>query len=395
MKILMLGIGDDILHQPVGDEIDRHIEYARRIQGQVHLLTYSPAHRQLAPRQIEQQVFLYPTHSRNQLTYPVDAYRQAATLCQRVRFDLIYTQDPFGTALVGNWLHRRFKMPYIIGNHADFIDNPYWIAERPLFFGLLNRLGKHNLPKAQAWRVVNEHQKQVYIEQLHLPAERIYVRNTPVNMERFLRAERAAGNVLRQKIGIAADAPVVLWIGRPVRFKRLPILCQAFRGVLDEFPAAKLVLVGKRKFLQEDLDAEIARLSLYSSVIWMGEGADHTDIPAYYQMADVYVQSSQYEGCCKTIIEAAASGLPVVSTDMAAYGTQRLILPDDTGLLVSVDAVAELRDALLGLLRNPSHAQAMGQKARERARQVFDREHNIGALIAMWQTVAQEFRMGM
>jgi 1,2-diacylglycerol 3-alpha-glucosyltransferase len=393
MNILMIGIGDDILKHPVGDEQDRHLDYARYAGGQIHTITYSPARRKLSPRSFGNQFFVYPSASWSAFTFPYDAYRQASVLCRKIPFDLIYTQDPFGTALVGKWLHKRFDIPFIIGNHADFIDNVHWIAERPIFFSILNRAAKYLLPTANAWRVVNDHQKQIYVLKLGLPAEHIYVRNTPVNMERFLApVEQTVRVQVRNKLGIGGEAPVLLWVGRPVRFKRLPVLLQVFRSVLDEVPDAKLVLVGKRKFVQEDLAAEINRLNVGHALVWVQEGVDHAELPAYYQIANVYIQTSQYEGCCKAIVEAAMSGLPIVSTDAAAFGTRGLIRPHETGFLVPVDDTRLLAEQVLWVLRHPDQARQIGNSARQQAQVTFDREHSIRDIVNMWQDVVSSYK---
>jgi 1,2-diacylglycerol 3-alpha-glucosyltransferase len=389
MNIVMISVGDEILKQPLGDEIERHVEYARRAGGQIHMITYSLARRKLMPRCFDNQFFVYPSCSLSPFMFPYDAYRQAKSLCQRIQFDLIYTQDPFGTALVGRWLHKRFGIPFIIGNHSDFIDNPYWIAERPIFFSFLNRLAKYTLPKANAWRVVNASQKNIYVRNLRLPSDRIFICHTPVYLERFLHpVDQATRLKIRHQLGIESDTPVLLWVGRPTRVKRLPILLRAFRHVVDSLPDSKLILVGKKKYVREDLDAEILNLNLKETVVWVQDGVRHEELPGYYQMADVYIQTSQYEGCCKAIIEAALSGLPIVSTDAAALGTQNIIRQPETGFLVPVDDVFALAENVLWLFKNPEQARLMGNKMRRNAITTFDREKSVQSIVKMWQEVA-------
>ena len=374
--------------RPVGDVVERHLEYARCANGEIHMVTYSLAGHGLQPKTFEDRFAVYPSHSLGHATFPLDAYRIASRLCRRLPFDVIYTQDPFGTGLVGVLLCRRFNIPLIIGNHSSFIDNARWIAERPLYFAFLNRLAKRLLPHADAWRVINVAERDIYVHDLGIPRERIFIINTPVNVQNFASPpDPRACSALRGRLGIPDGAPVLLWVGRPVRFKRIPVLLAAFKRVLEQRADAWLVLVGRRSAQQEDLAYVQRTLGLDKQVVWLEDWVPHADLPSYYHMATVYAHTSHYEGFGKVVVEAAAAGLPVVATDTA--GAREVVQAGETGYLVPVDDDVAFAERVVYLFNNSEHARYLGGNGRQYVLDRFDREKNIDAIVELWRRVAQ------
>jgi glycosyltransferase involved in cell wall biosynthesis len=378
-----------MLRNPLGDVVERHLDYARCAGGTIHMVTYASARHRLKPQSFEERLFVYPSDSWSQVSFPLDAYRSARELCRAVSFDAIYTQDPFGTGLVGVWLRKKFNIPLIIGNHSSFIDNPLWIRERPLYFTTLHALAQWVLPQADAWRVINHSEKEIYIKRLRIPPAQIAVINTPVSLQHFaIPVDSTVRRKIRHNLGLSEATPVALWVGRPVKFKRLPILLKAFRIVLQHLPEARLVLIGPKKLQQENLEAIQSSLELNKGqVIWLDEGVPHAELPVYYQMANVYVHSSNYEGFGKVLVEAAASGLPLVVTEAA--GPREIVQDGETGFLVQVDDSRAMARRMIDLLTNLEKALKMGNKGRSYVLERFNRDKNIDAIVALWRCVAE------
>ncbi len=391
MNVLMISIGDDILQKPVGDVIERHVEYAKIAGGEIHMITYSPYKNKIKPQHFDSKFFIYPSGSKRKIIYPFDAYKIAKKLIQDNRFDIIYTQDPFGTAFAGSLLRKRFKTPLIIGNHSNFIDNELWISEKPLLFNILNILAKYLLHNADAWRVLNDSERQEYLR-LGIPADKIWVLNTPCYPERFAAqvSARALGE-LRDRLGIPGRSPVLLWVGRPVKFKRIPVLFEAFKEVLDSFPDAYLVMIGDKKVQQEDLQGELKKCNIRERVIWITEGVSHTELPGYYQLGTVYAHTSHFEGFGKVMVEASASGLPVVATDSA--GARRIVKDGETGYIVPIDDVAAFADRVSKLFADSQLAHRFGQNGRSHVLEAFGHHNTINDIVKMWHQVAKRGRM--
>lgn len=384
LRVLMIGLNDAILTgQGGGDVRERHVEYARRVRH-LHMIVYSPRGRGLAPAQIDEHLTVYPSRSRSRLLFIWDAVRIGARICREHGIDVITTQDPFSTGLAGLLLRRRCGAPLDVQNHSDFFDNAEWIGERPLRYGLSHRLGAWLLPRADTHRVLTGTEKAKYLQR-GIPAERVVVLPTPTRVGRFSPdAPPGEQEALRASLGIPSGAPVLLWVGRAVAFKRIGTLLSAFALVRRAHPGAHLVLVGDFS-TQPDLRERAARPDIAGGVRFAGRVA-HADLPALYRLADVYVHTSVYEGLGKVMIEAAATGRPVVSTRTA--GGMEIVEDGVTGLLAAVEDPADIAARIVELLDDPARARQMGAAARARVLERFDHERNLDAVVATWQRAA-------
>lgn len=384
LHVLMIALNDAILTGAGGGDVrERHLDYAARV-AHLHMIVYSPHGRALHPTSLSERLTVYPTRSLSPLTFVWDAYRIGAAICRTHPINVITTQDPFATGLVGVWLKRRFRIPLDVQNHSDFFDNRVWIAERPLRYGLFNRLGKWVIRCADTHRVLNAEEKAKYVR-LGIDPDRVAILPTPTRLSRFSPdGPPGEGAALRARLGIPPHAPIVLWVGRPVGFKRVPLLVEAFALVHREHPAARLLLVGD--FSQRtDIHRQVAQLGLQDAVHFAGR-VNHVDLPAYYRLCTVYVHSSIYEGLGKVMIEAAASGKPVVATRTA--GAVEIVVDGETGLLCNVEDAADMAAQIGALLSDPARAQAMGHAARIHVLRKFDHARALDAVIETWRRCA-------
>ncbi len=384
LHVLMIALSDAILTGAGGGDVrERHLDYAARI-AHLHMIVYSPREHDLHTTALSDRLTIYPTRSLSPLTFVWDAYRLGAAICRTHPLNVITTQDPFATGLVGAWLKRRFRIPLDVQNHSDFFDNRFWIAERPLRYGLFNRLGKWVIRHADTHRVLNAEEKAKYLR-LGIDPDRVVILPTPTRLSRFSPdGPPGEGAALRTQLGIPPDAPLIGWVGRPVGFKRVPLLVEAFALVRREHPNAHLLLVGDFS-LRPDVYRQVAQLGLEKVVHFAGR-VDHADLPAYYRLCDVYVHSSIYEGLGKVMIEAAASGRPVVATRTA--GAAEIVVDGETGLICNTEDAADMAAKISALLADPARAQAMGRAARAYVLQKFDHTRALEAVVETWRRCA-------
>lgn len=187
---------------------------------------------------------------------------------------------------------------------------------------------------------------------------------------RFTGEEKSA---VLAELGIACgEGPVVCVLGRLVREKGHIEFLDAWERIHSEFPAARALIIGDALAGDHDnFDAEIrrraARPELGGSVVLPGFRAD---VPLLLAASDLFVLPSWREGMPRSVIEAMASGLPVVATDIR--GCREEVVPGETGLLVPARESDPLAEAILRLLREPDLAARMGRAGRGRARELFD-----------------------
>ena len=142
-------------------------------------------------------------------------------------------------------------------------------------------------------------------------------------------------------------------------------LLQAFARIASQRPHLQLLLVGRGPE-EERLRTLANRLDILPRVRFVGERGD---VAPLLREMDFYVQSSIAEGMPNSILEAMATGLPVVATDVG--GTSEVVVHGETGLLVPPGDPAALADALASLLANRAQAEAFGRAGRARVEARF------------------------
>ena len=158
-------------------------------------------------------------------------------------------------------------------------------------------------------------------------------------------------------------------VGRMQTVKNQTLLAQAFAAALLQQPALRnrmrLVMVGGGP-LQEECRAILTGAGL-ADLAWLpGERAD---VPDVMRGLDCFVLPSRAEGISNTILEAMATGLPVIATRVG--GNAELVAHGRTGEVVTSDDVNDLAQALVRMATDPARAAAMGQAGRAEVKQRF------------------------
>lgn len=186
---------------------------------------------------------------------------------------------------------------------------------------------------------------------------------------------------LRLKLGLPRDAVLIGSIGRLDPVKDFPTLLKAFQQLLSTATDAKLVIVGDGP-IRPQL-AELCRtLALDSSVHWLGE---RSDIPELLRCFDVFVQTSIFEGMSNTILEAMASGLPIVATNTG--GNPELISNGRNGMLVPVGSPEKLTATLSLLMSDQSLRLRYGSASRSLVENQFDLSQMAQRYAAMYESL--------
>jgi 1,2-diacylglycerol 3-alpha-glucosyltransferase len=137
----------------------------------------------------------------------------------------------------------------------------------------------------------------------------------------------------RSQFGFSSQDVVMINVGRFGPEKNLPFLLRAFYGANKAYPNTKLILVGDGPE-KDNLVDRVQHMGLREHVRFAGQ-IPFDEIPAYYKMADLFVTASVTETFGFTIVEAMASGLPVLGID--SPGVSDNIEPGITGVISSED----------------------------------------------------------
>jgi rhamnosyl/mannosyltransferase len=151
-------------------------------------------------------------------------------------------------------------------------------------------------------------------------------------------------------------------------------------------PEGRLLLTGTGPE-EQALRAQVAAAGLEDRVHFAGAVSD-ADLPAYYRAADVYVLPAvaRSEAFGLSMVEAQASGLPCISTELGT-GTSYVNVNGVTGLVVPPADAGALAQALRHLLADDDVRRAMGWRAQARAADLFDIDAHTAAIAAIYRDV--------
>lgn len=161
------------------------------------------------------------------------------------------------------------------------------------------------------------------------------------------------------------NSPRLLFVGRVVYQKGVDLLLHAL-GNLKELPW-ELTVVGDGP-QRSPLENLAFNLDIDDRVHFIGWKKNEA-LVAQYHCANVFTYPSRHEGMPNAVLEAMASGLPVIATDIA--GNEELVIPGKTGLLVEPENQQDLEKALRKLIPNPQLRARMGASGRERIKEGF------------------------
>ena len=274
-----------------------------------------------------------------------------ARLLRRERPDVLHTHG-WATLLEGAVAARLAGVPFVIhGEHGTLETKPYQLRVQRLLWHRVN-----------AVTAVSSRLADKLASTVGFPRGRIVTIRNGVDTDRFTPARRRAA---RETMNVSPDTFVVGAVGRLLPVKDHATLVTALGQLRDRGERFHAVIAGDGP-LRDHLADLIRRTGLSDCVRLLGNRADVENVLA---SLDVFVQSSVSEGLSNTVLEAMATGLPVVATHVG--GTDELVREGVTGLLIPASNPERLSAALAQLARDPERRRQMGAAARVRAESEF------------------------
>lgn len=281
----------------------RQIEYAKHCD-EMHIIVF--ADKNFKEESIAPNCFVYPTRSKSHFLYPFDAIRLGRFVMKR-GITNITCQDSSFTAMVGVALKKSFNVPLEIQIHTD-IGSPYFARS----FG--NRIRKamalSYIRKADTIRVVSSRIKTFLTGKLGITENKITVRPIVVETEEIARAAITVD--LHKKY--PQFSKITLMASRITEEKNISMAIEAWKDIRSHKSDIGLVIVGSGPLL-ESLESKVAKLGL-QEVVKFESWVNRETLFSYYKSADVFLNTSFFEGYGMTLVEAKAAGLKTISTDV-------------------------------------------------------------------------------
>lgn len=212
---------------------------------------------------------------------------------------------------------------------------------------------------------------------------RIAVIPNAVDTERFAPTTAEQRAARRAELGLR-DLPAILFVGKLFEYKGPQIAIEALARLTPVHPC-QLVVVGPppNDVRLSQLRRQVDELGLTDLVTFTGVVADPSP---WFQAADMFVLPSAREGLANVLVEAAASGLPTVVTNVS--GAADAVDDGASGRIVPRD-VGDVADALRAYLAEPSLARRHGEAARQLAVARFTRDVVLATHLALFDRILQ------
>jgi glycosyltransferase involved in cell wall biosynthesis len=201
-----------------------------------------------------------------------------------------------------------------------------------------------------------------------IPADKIKVIHNGVNIHKFKPA--VDKRKVKAELGLSPDDIAIVSVGRLYARKGLFTLIESLPAVTKRFPKAKFIISGKGQSDEMNkLNAHAKKLGVKDNIVFTGYTPDK-HLPKLYQAADIFAFSTFYEHHPFAVLEALATGLPVVTTTVG--GIPETIESGKNGLLVPPFNSKRFSQAILYFLEHHAEAAEMGAKARQTVEQQLD-----------------------
>lgn len=324
---------------------------------------------------------------RHGLWITVDPYPTMKKVLNRFRPDVIHNQTAEMIAFAARRYAKKYDVPMVSTGHAypDNITSQLKILKpikRPLDAILRTYMAsflKHSEYATMPTEMAIDDLVPKKRKHFKVPVEPL---SNGVDLAKF--GPGKAPDRIYRKYHLPKDRPLVLYVGRVDPEKSLSNVVSAFAGVLDVIPEAKLVIVGDgtdRRHLQDLAQA----LGIEKSVYFPGR-IYPPDIMEVYRAATLFATASETETQGIVLIEAAATGLPLVAVDAGAV--RELRQHKRNGILCHPGDVAEMTDAMMKLLKNPELCERYGKESLEVAK-MHDLNRTLQRFVEIYQEAIQ------
>ncbi len=300
-------------------------------------------------------------------------------LFRKQRPDLVHTHTPIA-AFIGQLAAWMAGVPSRITTvHGLFFVN----EPRKVWRFLYEQLEVIACRLATKVVCVSGEDRRYLIERHGFSESKITTFHVGVNLEQYSAGalDAAEREAVRREVDIPTGAVVFGIVARMVREKGFLELFEAFAKVAQRHDSVYLLHVGPVDDSRDDAvtPQEAERFGCLDRCRFVGM---RRDVPRFLAAMDVFCLPTHREGYPGSLMEAAAMGLPSITTDIR--GCREAVIHGETGLIVPARDPAALEAAMEQLVASPAMRERMGRNALERARSFFDRRHVVEKTMALY-----------
>ena len=282
------------------------------------------------------------------------------------------------------WVCKIRKKPLVItlhGFHPDylaFMKNISPIEEMRLM-PYFKTIARRSLEIADAIIALTPHEKKILQSYYHIPAEKIAIIPNGINLQAF--SKSPIKKEFKKRFHLKEN--VILFVGAIRKEKGLLDLFHAIPSIIKEFPQTSFVLIGKDWGFKKYLQQEGKRLGIENYINFLGV-VNTPLLRESLSVCDIFVNPSAYESFGISLLEAMASGKPIVATNVG--GIPYIVRNGKTGIIVKHGYPEGLAEAIKELLSDSVLRKQMGEKGLQLAKK-YDWEKIVSQIERLYEKV--------
>ena len=300
----------------------------------------------------------------NLLTWPIK---------NRKSFDIIIAQNPFIAGFISIIIGKLVKKPVIVSIHGYKFE----VGK------IQNSLKKIVCSNATMIRANSEIVKQTVIS-WGIDAKKIQIIEDRVDCTHF--HPDVNGSNIRKQLGITKK--MIISIGSLIEIKGFDTLLNAAKIVCLVDKEIKFVIIGEGP-LKTDLIELVKNNNIEKNVIFMGF-IPYDKTPEYLAASDLFVHTSNVESMGRVILEAEASGKPIIATNIGGIPEA---VNENSALLIPPKNPKLLAESILNLLKDEKKTRLMGNEGRKIVLEKFEFWKQEEKLISFYEQVLHKFRV--
>lgn len=278
------------------------------------------------------------------------AYKELKSIIEREEYDIVHTHTPVASAIVRLVCKRNRKIKVFYTAHGfHFFKNASlknWLIYYPLEKWLSNY--------TDTLITINE-EDYIRAKKKKFKAKNITLINgVGIDLSEFKPQTQVKKMSLREQYGYEQDDFIIIYVGELSYRKHQGLIINVASRLRDRVPSLKVLIVGSGE-LEHEYKEQVKRMKLEKQVKFLGFRKDVVEL---MNLADIGVSTSKQEGLPVNIMEAMATGLPLVVTD--CRGNRDLVTNNQNGYIVGLDDIEKFADSIEILYRSEEKRKKIG-----------------------------------